>query len=935
LRKEPGALVAKPLVIVESPAKAKTIASYLGSDYAVEASVGHIRDLPGDKKELQAQHPEKVETHGRLAGIDPDDHFDVVYVVHASKKKVVADLKRALKNADELILATDEDREGEAIGWHVREVLDPRVPVKRMVFHEITPHAIREALEQPRDLDMQLVEAQEARRILDRLVGWETSPILWRVFGRGQAASAGRVQSVAVRLVVERERARMAFRSGQWHDLEGTFVAVEGSEQPFGAALAEVDDRRVAEGRDFDPATGNLRADRDVVLFDADGAAALAARLRDVQFRVTSVESEPFTERPRAPFTTSTLQQEAGRKLRFAASRTMAVAQRLYERGYITYMRTDSTNLSEQAVSAARAAIQRQYGDEYLPAEARTYRGRVKNAQEAHEAIRPAGDEIRPPDSVRAGLDRDEQRLYELIWMRTVACQMVDARGRKVTIRLGATSTAGERATFRASGKTYDFLGWRRAYVEDVDEDDEVEREARLPSVHEGDLLRCSELVAVGHETKPPARYTDASLVKDLEARGIGRPSTYAAVIETIQARGYVWRKGSALVPAWTAFAVTNLLERHFGHLVDYNFTATMEEALDVIARGEGEREKWLDAFYFGNGTPGLRELVSDEVLAQIDPRAVSTIPIGTDGDGAEVVVRVGRYGPYVQRAEDETASLPPDIAPDELTVPLALELIAQQAEGPKSLGSDPESGLPVYVLTGRYGPYVQLGDQEPGSKKKPKRASLFASMTPETVTLGEALQLLALPRTVGVDSEGREIVASSGRYGPYLKREDGETRSLESEDRLLTTTLAEAEALYAQPKQRRGRQPKPPIAELGPHPDTGVPVRVLEGRYGPYVTDGSVNATVPRGQVPAELTLDEAVALLRARAEAAPAKVKRATKTAKKTAKKAAKKTAKKAKATAKKPAKVREHAAEPAPNQSAEPSEPAMRVASQPTDE
>ena len=657
--------MAKPLVVVESPAKARTIAGYLGRDFTVKASVGHIRDLPRDKRELQAVQPDKVETHGRLAGIDPDDHFDVVYVVHPDKKKVVSELKQALKDADELLLATDEDREGEAIGWHVLEVLNPRVPVRRMVFHEITPHAIREALEQPRELDMQLVEAQEGRRILDRLVGWETSPVLWRVFGRGQAASAGRVQSVAVRLVVERERARMRFRSGQWYDLEGTFV---GNDQPFGAALAELDGRRLAEGRDFDPATGAIATGRDVVLLDAEAADGLAARLRDAAFSVSSVDSSPFTERPKAPVTTSTLQQEGGRKLGFSAARTMSVAQRLYERGYITYMRTDSTNLSDQAVTAARAAIREQYGNEYLPAEPRAYRSKVKNAQEAHEAIRPAGDRIRSPRDVASELGNDERRLYELIWIRTIACQMSDARGRKMTIRVAATSAAAERAVFRAAGKSYDFLGWRRAYVEDVDEGDEVEREARLPALQEGNAVACTELAAVTHETKPPARYTEASLVKELEERGIGRPSTYAAVMDTIQARSYVWRKGTALVPAWTAFAVTNLLEQHFGHLVDYGFTASMEEALDVIARGEGEAEKWLHSFYFGNGTSGLRELVSDEELAKIDPRAVSTIPIGTDDTGHEIVVRVGRYGPYVQREEHETASLPPEIAPDELT---------------------------------------------------------------------------------------------------------------------------------------------------------------------------------------------------------------------------------------------------------------------------
>jgi DNA topoisomerase-1 len=913
--------VAKPLVIVESPAKAKTIAGFLGSDYTVKASVGHIRDLPRSKEEV----PDALKvTHGRLAGIDPEDHFDACYVVPANKKKVVAELKAALKGADELILATDEDREGEAIGWHVLEALGPRVPVKRMVFHEITPNAIREALAHPRDLDMKLVEAQEGRRKLDRIVGWETSPVLWRVFGRGQAASAGRVQSVAVRMVVERERARMRFRSGQWHDLEGTFLA---EDQAFRASLVELDGKRVAEGRDFDAATGAIAAARanDVVLLDGEKASGLADRLRDVPYRVTSTESDPFTERPRAPFTTSTLQQESGRKLRYTAARTMAVAQRLYERGFITYMRTDSTNLSEQAISAARTAIREQYGADYLPEQPRAYKSKVKNAQEAHEAIRPAGDRIRTPDAVNAELDGDERRLYELIWIRTVACQMADARGRKLTIRLGATSPQGEQATFRASGKAYDFLGWRRAYVEDVDEGDEVESEAVLPSVVEGAAISCRELASVGHETKPPARYTEASLVKELEERGIGRPSTYAAVIETIQARSYVWRKGTALVPAWTAFAVTNLLEQHFGHLVDYSFTATMEEALDVIARGEGEAEKWLHSFYYGNGQPGLHELVDDQHLALINPRRVSTIPIGVDDTGHEIIVRVGRYGPYVQREDNETASLPPDIAPDELTVPIALDLIAKQSEGPRALGEDPETKLPIFVLTGRFGPYVQLGEQQEGTKKKPKRASLFSTMTPETVTLEEALQLLSLPRVVGTDSEGREILASPGRFGPYLKRSDNDTRSLTSEDQLLTVTLPEAEALYAQPKMRRGRQQKPPLAELGENPDNGQPVRVLEGRYGVYVTDGEINATVPRGSDPAALTLDEAVGLLRARAEAGGGKKKAAKK---KTAKKATKKVAKKAaktvgKKVAKQPAAKTAKKAAPASENPAESSD------------
>ncbi|MDQ1520259.1 MAG: topoisomerase, partial [Actinomycetota bacterium] len=857
----------KPLVIVESPAKARTIAGYLGADYEVLASIGHIRDLPRSGLAIDVEH-----------------HFAPEYVVSDGKQKVVADLRKALKGADELILATDEDREGEAIAWHVLEVLQPKVPVKRMVFHEITPIAIRQALDSPRELDMKLVEAQEARRVLDRLVGYEVSPVLWRrVTG---ARSAGRVQSVAVRLVVERERARIAFRSGTWFDLEGAF---EAQATTFGASLAELDDRRLADGRDFDSATGRVAEGRDVVVLDEAAASGLAERLRDAPFSVASVESTPFTEKPRAPFTTSTLQQEASRKLRFGSARAMAVAQRLYERGYITYMRTDSTNLSEQAINASRTAIHELYGDDYLPAEQRVYRSRVKNAQEAHEAIRPAGDRIRTPDAVARELDADERRLYELIWIRTIACQMVDARGRRMTIRLGATSTGGERAIFRASGKSYQFLGFRRAYVEDIDEGDDTEAEAQLPAVTEGESVQCEVIAPVGHETKPPARYTEASLVKELEERGIGRPSTYAAVIETIQARGYAGKKGTALVPSWTAFAVTRLLEQHFGHLVDYGFTATMEEALDVIARGEGEAEKWLHSFYFGNGQVGLRELVSEDNVARIDVREINTIPLGVDDQGRPVAVRVGRYGPYVQRGEDERASIPPDIAPDELTIDVAVQLIEQQAEGPQALGNDPQTGLPVYVLNGRFGPYVQLGEVDSAPDGKPKRASLFRSMSPSTVTLDEAVQLLSLPRVVGVDPEGKEITAQLGRYGPYLKR-DTDSRSLESEEQLFTVTLEQALGIFAQPK-RRGRAVKPPLAELGTHPDSGEPIRVLDGRYGPYVTDGTTNATVPRGSDPTALTLDEAVALLRDRAARAPAK-----KSAKKSAKKAVKKSVKKA---------------------------------------
>ena len=866
----------KPLVVVESPAKARTIAGFLGSDYEVMASIGHIRDLP----------------RSGLA-IDIENGFRPDYEVPAGKKEVVRKLKAALKNADELILATDEDREGEAISWHIVEVLQPKVPVKRMVFHEITPQAIQEALANPRQLDTKLVEAQEGRRILDRLVGYEVSPVLWRKIG-SQARSAGRVQSVAVRMVVQRERARMAFHRGGWYDLEGAFVA---DTQGFGANLVELGGVRLATGNDFDPATGQVADGRDVVLLDEMRATALADALHQQPFTVRSVESQQFAERPKPPFTTSTLQQESARKLRFAAAKTMAVAQRLYERGFITYMRTDSTNLSEQAVSAARTAIRELYGTEYLPEAPRVYRGKVKNAQEAHEAIRPAGERIRTPDEVRAELDADERQLYELVWIRTVACQMADARARRVTVRLGATATSGELAIFRASGKTYEFLGFRRAYVEDTDDEASDEREARLPSVSEGQTVVCELLAPAGHETKPPARYTEASLVKDLEERGIGRPSTYAAVLGTIQARDYVWKKGTALVPAWSAFAVIRLLEEHFSHLVDYGFTATMEEALDAIAAGEGEAEKWLHSFYFGNGTAGLAELVGDEHLATIDPRAVSTIPIGHDDDGTEVVVRVGRYGPYVQRGDgDDRGSIPPDVAPDEVSVALALELIERQKQGPVPLGDDPGTGLPVFVRTGRYGPYVQLGEMEQGSKKKPKMVSLFASMSPETVTLDDALKLLTLPRVIGDDSEGREIVASPGKFGPYLKRADGETRSLASDDDLFSTSVTDAEFLFSQPKRGRGRGvAKPPLAEFGESPDTGKLMRVLEGRFGPYVTDGITNATVPRGTDPTALTADEALALLRARADMAPVK---------KPAKKAVKKKAVKKKPVKKKAA-------------------------------
>ncbi len=849
----------KSLVIVESPAKARTIEGFLGDRYVVKASIGHIRDLPSNAEEIPEAY--KGTDAGRL-GIDIEKGFAPIYVVPADKKRVVSELRAALKGADEVLLATDEDREGEAISWHVLEVLQPKVPVKRMVFHEITRGAIQDALSHPRDLDLKLVEAQEGRRILDRLVGYETSPILWRKVM--PKLSAGRVQSVAARLVVERERARMAFRSADFWDIEATLSA-QGTD--FRATLRELGGRRIAQGRDFDASTGQLAAASDALVLDEAGARGLAQRLEGASFKVLSIESKAFAERPQAPFTTSTLQQEAGRKLRFGSAKAMRVAQRLYERGYITYMRTDSTNLSDQAVQAAREQIEQLYGREYLPAEPRTYRGKVKNAQEAHEAIRPAGEHIRSPEEVRSELDADEQRLYELVWIRTVACQMADARARRVSLRLEAVSKTGEKAGFGASGKSYEFLGFRRAYVEDRDEgaaNEEAEREAVIPALSQGDAARCVQLQPDGHTTQPPGRFTEASLVKELEERGIGRPSTYAAVIQTIQDRGYVWKKGTALVPTWTAFAVVGLLEQHFGHLVDYGFTARMEEDLDRIASGEGESKRWLHDFYFSSNPPGLRDLVADERVAGIDPRAVNTIAIGIDAQGAQIAVRVGRYGPYLERGADR-ASVPDGIAPDELSLARAEEILAQGREGGRELGTDPESGLAVKLLTGRFGPYVQLGEFEQGSKEKPRRASLFKSMKPESLTFEQALQLLALPRVVGIDAQGEAVTAQNGRFGPYIRR-GTDSRSLPSEDSLFSVTLDEALAIFAQPKRGRGQVAKPPLAELGPNPENGAMVKLLDGRHGPYVSDGTTNASLPRDKEPGTLTLEEALALLRER---------------------------------------------------------------------
>ncbi len=840
--------MAKPLVIVESPAKARTIASFLGADYVVESSVGHIRDL--EPKGL---------------GVDVDNGFKPTYVVYDTKKDVLRRLKAALRDADELLLATDEDREGEAISWHLLEELKPTVPVKRMVFHEITPAAIDHAVANWRDIDFGLVDAQEARRIVDRLFGYPVSGVLWRKVNGG--LSAGRVQSPAVRLVVERERERMRFVAAGYWDLAAAFP----TDPAFSATLVGVDGHRVATGKDFDD-QGRPRRD-DLAVLDESAALGLKEALGGAPFTVRSVEEKPFRSSPKPPFMTSTLQQEGGRKLRLSATQVMRVAQGLYERGYITYMRTDSFNLSETALTAARSQVRELYGAQYLPDAPRLYNRKVKNAQEAHEAIRPAGDRFRTPESLRAELRGDDLRLYELIWKRTVASQMADARGQSVAVRMGAPTTDGTDTEWSASGRTITFPGYLRAYVEGADDPaaELEDRESILPSLAEGDRLPAPELEARDHATSPPARFTEASLVKRLEELGIGRPSTYASIMSTIQDRGYVWKKGTALVPAWVAFAVIALLERHFADLVDYSYTAHMEDDLDEIAARHTEREPWLKRFWFGNGTPGLKTLV-DRGLDEIDAAAINAIPIGRDEDGTEIAVRPGRFGPYLKRGDD-TASVPEDIAPDELTVERALALLsAPRAD--RELGTDPDTGLTVLAKPGRYGPYVQLGEPDPGSKDKPRTSSLLQDMTIETITLDDALRLLSLPRVVGTDpATGEEITAQNGKYGPYLKK-GSDSRSLESEEQLFTVTVDEALALYAEPKRRRGQSaPKPPLRELGADPVSGQPMVLKDGRFGPYVTDGATNASLRRGDEVETITDARAAELLQDRRNRGPAK--------------------------------------------------------------
>jgi DNA topoisomerase-1 len=908
------------LVIVESPAKAKTIAGYLGPGYVVESSIGHIRDLPRNAADVPASHKHLA---WAKTGVDVDNGFETLYVVSPDKKQQVAKLRALLKDADELYLATDEDREGEAIAWHLLETLKPKVPVRRMVFHEITQSAIQHAVDSPRELDRALVDAQETRRVLDRLYGYSVSPVLWKKVLGG--LSAGRVQSVATRIVVERERARMRFRQAEYWDVEGVFQAREQDDptapRALDATLVAVDGQRLATGRDFDADTGRLTRG-GVLHLDEASARSLAERLTGVEFTVRSVEDKPYTRRPYAPFMTSTLQQEGGRKLRFSAQRVMQTAQRLYENGHITYMRTDSVNLSETAVAAARQQARQLYGPEYVPEAPRRYTSKSKNAQEAHEAIRPSGDAFRTPGELAGEVTGDELRLYELIWQRTVASQMADARGTSASIRLGARTADGTDAEFAASGKVITFPGFLRAYVEGSDDPDaELEStERRLPRVAGGDGLAVTSLDPQGHTTSPPARYTEASLVKQLEELGIGRPSTYASIISTIQDRGYVWKKGSALVPTWTAFAVIGLLEQHFGRLVDYSFTASMEDDLDVIAGGQGNSVEWLTRFYFGakDGKEGglakqggLKTLTTDR-LDEIDAREVNSIVIGRTEDGQEAVVRVGKYGAYVQ-VGDKRASLPDDLAPDELTPQLALEL-ADAPSNDRVLGTDPVTGHDVIAKTGRYGPYISLVLPE-GSPDKPPSASLFASMDIASISLDQALRLLTLPRTLGQAPDGEPVTAQNGRYGPYITKGGKDSRSLTDEEQLFTVTLDEALALLAQPKTRGRAAAKPPLKTLGEDSATGAAMVVKEGRFGPYVTDGETNASLRKGDTPETLTDERASELLadrRARGPAtkkAPAKraaakkapANRAT-TKKATTKKATTKKATAKKATAKK---------------------------------
>jgi DNA topoisomerase-1 len=885
-------------VIVESVAKASRIQGMLGSDYIVKPSIGHIRDLPQSAAEIPASV--KGEKWARL-GINVNDHFKPVYVVSSDRKKIVAELKAALKQVDELYLATDEDREGEAIAWHLQEVLNPKIPVKRMVFHEITPAAITKAVEETRDLDLRLVDAQEGRRFLDRLVGYEVSPVLWRAVDK--ARSAGRVQSVAIRLVCERERERMAFHSATWFDVTATLNA----QSPFEATLESVNGSALATGKNFD-ARGQLASKTPVEMLGEGRARSLAHKLVGSDLRVEAITSTPRTQRPQAPFMTSSLQIEASRKLRFDPERTMRAAQRLYENGWITYMRTDSTTLSDEAIRAARSHAAEMFGDDYVAESPRRYDRKVKNAQEAHEAIRPAGESFRTLDEAQSQLGPDERAVYDLVWKRTIASQMVDARLTQDRVRLAGTLTDVEgydgsvTVGLSASGLRIEFPGFRRAYVEGTDDPEAelADQERLLPTLQEGASAHVESAEAKSHDTQPPDRFSEATLIKKLEDLGIGRPSTYASVMKTIERRGYVWKKGKSLVPTFRAFAVVNLLQSYFADLVDYQFTAAMEDQLDEIAQGRQDLEPWLRRFYFGDKTAesafaraGLEHMTHEP--HEFDFAAINSLILGEAPDGQSVSVRSGRYGPYLVHGEDRV-SIPEATEPDSLSVERALELLAAPSND-RELGLN-DAGETIYLKAGRYGPYVQVGELT-DAKDKPHTASLFSTMTPETVTLEDAQRLLSLPRVVGAHPEGGEVLAQNGRYGPYLTWEK-ETRSLENEDQIFAIDLAGALALLAQPKARGRRAAAAPLADLGEDPETKRRVVVRSGRFGLYVTDGETNATLRLGDTPETMTLDRAGELLAERRNAEPST--RVRKAAKRPAKAPAKKAAAATKKTTKK---------------------------------
>ncbi|MBE9201300.1 MULTISPECIES: type I DNA topoisomerase [unclassified Nodularia (in: cyanobacteria)] len=875
------------LVIVESPTKARTIRNYLPKDYRVEASMGHVRDLPQSASEIPAAV--KAERWAQL-GVNIDADFEPVYVVPKDKKKVVTQLKDALKGVDELILATDEDREGESISWHLYQLLKPKVPTKRMVFHEITQEAIKKALNNCRDIDEQLVRAQETRRILDRLVGYTLSPLLWKKIAWG--LSAGRVQSVAVRLLVKKERQRRAFHEGTYWDLKASLVQ---EKTAFAAQLTTLGGTKVATGSDFDAATGQITAGRNVLLLNEEQALALQERLTGKTWNVNSIDERPVTRKPAPPFTTSTLQQESNRKLRLSARDTMRTAQNLYEQGYITYMRTDSVHLSDQALTAARSCVEQLYGKNYLSPEPRQYTTKSKGAQEAHEAIRPAGSTFRTPQET--GLGGRELALYDLIWKRTVASQMADCRQTQISVQLQV-----EDAGFRASGKRIDFPGFLRAYVEGSDDPDAAleDQEVILPSLKVGDHPDCTDLEAVGHETQPPARYTEATLVKTLESEGIGRPSTYASIIGTIIDKGYAQLVSNALIPTFTAFAVTNLLEKHFPDVVDPSFTSKMEQTLDDIATGEAKWLPYLQEFYLGD--KGLETLVKEQE-SQIDASQARTVLL----ENLDAKVRIGKYGPYIEVDNDGTvitASIPKDLTPSDLDPKQVEVLLRQKTVGPDQVGRHPETGEPIYLKIGTYGPYVQLGDKTE-ENPKPKQTSLPKGVTPENVTLEMAVGLLALPRTLGVHPDtGKKIQASLGRFGPYVVHDQGKEgkdyRSLKAADNVLTVSLERALELLAEPKKGRGSsssKSKAALRELGMHPEEGTPVNIYDGPYGPYIKHGKVNVSIPEGESVEDVTLSTALELL-----ATKASTKKTTRKTSKSTTSRAKSTAKSSKTSAKK---------------------------------